>query len=1200
MDTSRKVPFITLSSGDVPRKKRVEEEGGLKKDSHQEQHPSEVQEKAIRLELKLSEPTDKSCSEFIYTELVRSARVRHRNSQNPVVNPNDPFNDDEREKKEVEALARKFEAKYGGKIYKHRKDRMQDLIDIGYGYDETDPFIDNSEAYDELVPASLTTKLGGFYINTGTLQFRQASESDDEDRAVNAKPKIPRISRLKDGNERVIKKRKRKEESGERETQQKLKLSKQMGVTPLNAHKPKKKKAYKDLAEMIRKFQKEKEALLKKDSNPKPPMTVSLKPPAPSANTDISDLNLGPDPELSFPNELLQEAASAFDLLEDIDFDKLLDSATDGGSPGSECGEENGKSSHTDNTTLQVTIPKQIPPLPEGLPVSLEKRIEDLREAAKLFDEEGRKKFFTQEMNTILLDIELQLQELNPSLSDGVYSHLEAFVPCNRETLIKRLKKLHLNVQDDRLKEPLQKLKVAITNMMPEQLVRYQEVCQAHSQARFAKMQAGEDKEKNGSEEEDDEKPGKRIVGPRKKFRWDENARSLLCNLIRIKLGCYELEPSKPQSVEDYLKAFMETELKPLWPKGWMQSRMLFKESRSVHRHLTAVPSKKKVMLAPKPKLKESSPKKEQKTITPSTVTPMTTSGSAPVTTSATASLIPTLSSATSSTPVSSAGSTPAAEAICLDDSLDEALSVKPPSLESISEALAVLNNAAKGIHSISNSDTAVSRPRSSLREEKLATIMSKLPLVNAKTSESTQVSAPASLIAGHVGSLPSKPQDPPPAGVGQGLIAGSSAQSSKIPSDASSAKLLQQGAQRSSSPQVSSVSHGQVTKMHQQSAMHQNNYVSPLQATISKSLTNPVVRLTNNLQLSSLMKPQEKQSAYRSTSSSSSSSSPSSGSSPSVSHSLASRTASSPSNSSAYSSKGSGAHVTNQAFKPPFSVVSTSKHSTSPSSSSSGSPDIQSNTLHKQSGGINNNRQPSASLLGNNRSSSGQSVKHPHVTSKLTNPLSGISNKNITGTVTKSTSGTVSKSTSGTVKSSTTGTVSKHTSGTISKNTTGTVSKSSLSGTSISLPVSRSNINSSGTNHRTSGSGGTGSGITKQLSNPHRPTSSSVTSSSSAGVQSTASASLLASTSPLTLMTSPLSVTNPSVTSAALNPFGMLGGLVPVTVPFQFPLELLGFGTDAAGVTTSSGSTSTAFHHSLTQNGGQSQGESKVQRKIQ
>lgn len=84
--------------------------------------------------------------------------------------------------------------------------------------------------------------------------------------------------------------------------------------------------------------------------------------------------------------------------------------------------------------------------------------------------------------------------------------------------------------------------------------------------------------------------------------------------------------------------------------------------------------------------------------------------------------------------------------------------------------------------------------------------------------------------------------------------------------------------------------------------------------------------------------------------------------------------------------------------------------------------------------------------------------------------------------------------------------------------------------------------------------------------------------------VQSTAGASLLANASPLTLMASPLSVTSQNVTSAPLTPFGMLGGLVPVTVPFQFPLELLGFGTDTAGVTTTSGSTSAAFHHSLTQ----------------
>ena len=46
--------------------------------------------------------------------------------------------------------------------------------------------------------------------------------------------------------------------------------------------------------------------------------------------------------------------------------------------------------------------------------------------------------------------IELQVQEQPAAVRSAVYSHLEAFVPCNKEALLKRLKKLSLNIQVSR------------------------------------------------------------------------------------------------------------------------------------------------------------------------------------------------------------------------------------------------------------------------------------------------------------------------------------------------------------------------------------------------------------------------------------------------------------------------------------------------------------------------------------------------------------------------------------------------------------------------------------------------------------------------------------------------------------------------------------------------------------------------------
>ncbi|XP_052456469.1 ubinuclein-2 isoform X1 [Carassius gibelio] len=710
MAEPRKVQFVTLSAlsggpGAEGRRRRLEEdepaemsfdgEGRMKMTGTGvttagdrgafigKQDSDELQGKTVRLNLCLSEPNEQCSAEFNYNELIQSQQAKKNppdSKSSP--DPKDPFNDSERERLEVEALTKKLESKYGNAGKKRRKDRMQDLIDIGFGYDESDPFIDNSEAYDELVPASLTTKLGGFYINTGTLQFRAASESEGEDGGKEVKP------RMRDGEEPLIKRRKKKDgTSVEEKKPRKIKVAKQ-GVAGLSLHRPekkKRKKLMKDslcLAAMLRRFTREKEEMRKRDaraSHPGPGLNHT-----PSSNNllhnshlqinannnDLSLADLAADPGMM---SLLSSAneSELQDLMHDLDFSFL-----DTGPQMPPSGRENGQVGLSSSLGHKIgggALNRaqggliSFPPLPDGLPAPLIKRIEDLRAASRQFDQEGRKKFFTLDMNNILLDIELQVQEQPADMRSEVYSHLEAFVPCNKEALLKRLKKLSLNIQDDRLRTPLLKLKLAVCSVMPEQIARYNMDCMAKAAAK----QQIEDGVKNGSEDDDEEKPGKRVVGPRKKFIWDDKLRTLLCNLVRVKLSCYELEQCS-LSVEDYLKAFMENEVKPLWPKGWMQTRMLFKESRAVHGHLTGLGKKRIVP----------TPKAAKMTDVSWTQRPAPGLGS----TSASPAL-----PAPACRPPSSTS-----EPICLSDSLDEDLAAN--SLDSISQALALLSNAAKGL----------------------------------------------------------------------------------------------------------------------------------------------------------------------------------------------------------------------------------------------------------------------------------------------------------------------------------------------------------------------------------------------------------------------------------------------------------------------------------------------------------------------
>ena len=124
---------------------------------------------SIRFVLNLSESNEEKCPEFNYAQLLKSEEKKKRKEkkkeENNVTNGSTPLDDDNDEK--VLDVARYFEEKYGNR-------KKNDYVDLGAGYDESDSFIDNTDAYDELVPEEVTTVYGGFYVNSGPLEFKNS------------------------------------------------------------------------------------------------------------------------------------------------------------------------------------------------------------------------------------------------------------------------------------------------------------------------------------------------------------------------------------------------------------------------------------------------------------------------------------------------------------------------------------------------------------------------------------------------------------------------------------------------------------------------------------------------------------------------------------------------------------------------------------------------------------------------------------------------------------------------------------------------------------------------------------------------------------------------------------------------------------------------------------------------------------------
>nr|BAH72690.1 ACYPI010220 [Acyrthosiphon pisum] len=138
----------------------------------------------VRVQAELFEPTDNKYPVFNYQKLlIEEKKRRRRDQQSNTFEEND---------ESIKQLADHYDQKYGFsgvKKKKKKKTAFYNYSELAAGYDESDSFIDNTEICDEVMPKEVETKHGGYYVNSGSLEFKNVYLSEDSEEIKSSQPR---------------------------------------------------------------------------------------------------------------------------------------------------------------------------------------------------------------------------------------------------------------------------------------------------------------------------------------------------------------------------------------------------------------------------------------------------------------------------------------------------------------------------------------------------------------------------------------------------------------------------------------------------------------------------------------------------------------------------------------------------------------------------------------------------------------------------------------------------------------------------------------------------------------------------------------------------------------------------------------------------------------------------------------------------
>ncbi|CAG5105337.1 Oidioi.mRNA.OKI2018_I69.chr1.g2040.t1.cds [Oikopleura dioica] len=226
-----------------------------------------------------------------------------------------------------------------------------------------------------------------------------------------------------------------------------------------------------------------------------------------------------------------------------------------------------GRPPKSPSKTAEPKIAEPPVSLPDAdLPENIRTKCNTLRKIAEASKGMSSQKFFSSSVLDLLVEIDNHIKDVSPKIRNATLEYISEPMPCKKDTLMLRLKKMRKDKVESIIKEPFDKFTVMIKKCVDIQTIKYE------GQLENFNKRLAEYNEKSKSD------PNmKKPRQPSKNFNWTADAKADLFDLVKIKESLYAIQKPKDTTLEAWIKEFVNVEVKSLFPPGWVTYEKLEK-----------------------------------------------------------------------------------------------------------------------------------------------------------------------------------------------------------------------------------------------------------------------------------------------------------------------------------------------------------------------------------------------------------------------------------------------------------------------------------------------------------------------------------------------------------------------------------------------------------------------------------------------